>query len=83
MVERGGVDTGELEPPPLPPGCSEVYELFWQLRRQAGSNGMTHNAIKFSEILAWQTLTGAVLDACETDLVFAMDNAAIAAFAQK
>jgi hypothetical protein len=82
-AERAGIDTGELDPPPTPAGFEELLEAFWQLRRSAGSNGMTPNAITHSEILAWQTLNRVTLEPLEVDMVFAMDNAAIAAFAEK
>ena len=81
-VEAAGIDTGELEPLPVPPGSDEILSVFWSLRRAAGSNGMAPNAVAFSELLAWQTLTGVVLTPLEVDLIFAMDGAALAAFSE-
>lgn len=40
-------------------------------------------AISYSEILAWQALTGVRLEPVEVDLLFVMDHAALAAFAEK
>ena len=79
-VEASGIDTGELEPLPIPPGADELFGLFWQLRRAAGTNGMSPNAISFSEVGAWQTLAGVTLTPTEIDLLLSMDNAALAAF---
>ena len=82
-VERAGVDTGELTPPPMPPGFEELVTAFWQLRRCAQSNGMTAGAITFSEVLAWQQLNRVELEPVEVDLLFSMDIAALAAHAEK
>lgn len=82
-LEISGVDTGELEPEPIPPGYEELLHLFWQLRRIAGGNGMSANAISCSEIFAWQQLSEVTLHPAEVDLILALDNAAIAAFAEK
>lgn len=81
-VESAGMDTGELEPLPIPPGADELFALFWQLRRAAGSNGMAPNAISFSEVGAWQALTGVTLTPAEVDILLSMDNAALAAFSE-
>lgn len=81
-AERAGVDTGELEEEPLPAGCELLLELYWQLRRAAGSGGFGHAAIAFSEIAAWQSLTGVELTSAELDLLTDMDAAALAAFAE-
>lgn len=80
-VERAGQSTGELDAPPLPAGCEELLGAFWQLRQGAGDNGMTPNAIRPSEVVAWQQLHGVQLMPDEVDLLFAMDSAAMAAFA--
>jgi hypothetical protein len=53
------------------------------LRRSAGSNGMSAAAIRYTEIQAWQALHGVQLNAFEVDLIFVMDHAALAAFAEK
>jgi hypothetical protein len=82
-AEASGIDTGELEIEEAPPGFSELLHLFWQLRRIAGSNGMAPNAISCAEIYAWQQLTEVSLLPAEVDMIFALDNAAIAAFAEK
>lgn len=82
-VEASGVDTGELDPLPIPPGGDELFTLFWQLRRSAGTNGMSPNAISFSEVKAWQDLAGVTLAPTEIDLLLAMDNAALVAFSEK
>lgn len=44
---------------------------------------MSPNAISYSEIIAWQTLSGVQLDPFEVELLFVMDNAALAAFSEK
>jgi hypothetical protein len=82
-VESAGIDTGELEVEDPPPGFADLLHLFWQLRRVAGSNGMSPNAIACTEILAWQQLNEVSLLPVEIDMIFAMDNAALAAFAEK
>ena len=82
-LERSGVDTGELVPPPIPPGFEELVDAFWQLRRCAGSNGMTAGSITYSDLLAWQQLYRVELEPLEVDLLFSMDIAALAAHAEK
>ena len=81
-AERSGVSTGELDEEPLPAGCELLVELYWQLRRAAGSNGMGHAAISFSEIAAWQSLSGVALTPAELDLLTDMDASALAAFSE-
>jgi len=81
-AEKGGADTGELDPLPIPPGSDELLSLFWQLRRTAGSDGMSPSAISHSEVIAWQTLAGVDLTPFEADLIFQLDAAAIAAFSE-
>lgn len=81
-AERAGIDTGELDPPELLPGSEEILITYWQLRRAAGSNGMAPNAIRFSEVLAWQALMGVTLTPEEIDWIFEMDAAALSAFAE-
>lgn len=81
-VERAGQDTGELDPLPTPPGCEELLEMFWHLRRRAGENGMSPNPITDVDVLSWQKLRHVELEPMEVDLLFAMDNAALAAFAE-
>jgi hypothetical protein len=83
VVERNGQHTGGLEKPPIPSDCHELLKAFWSIRRSAGSNGMTAAAISYSEITAWQALSDVQLDPFEVDLLFVMDNAALAAFAEK
>lgn len=83
VVERAGGDAAELTAPELPPGGGEIWALFWQLRRSAGSNGMSQNAISFTELLAWQTITGVALAPDEVDLISAMDQAALVAAMEK
>ena len=82
-AEAAGHHTGELEPRPIPSDCHALLAAFWSMRRSAGSNGMGPNAISYSEILAWQSLTCVQLTPFEVDLLFVMDNAALAAFAEK
>lgn len=81
-VERAGQDTGELDPLPTPLGCEELLATFWQLRRSAGGDGMSQKPITHSEVLAWQQLQRVELEPMEVDLLFAMDNAALTAFAE-
>lgn len=81
-AERAGIDTGELEPPELPPGCEEILDTYWQLRRAAGTNGITLNPIRFSEVLAWQELMGVTFTPDEIEWLFDMDAAALSAFAE-
>jgi hypothetical protein len=81
-AERAGIATGELDPPAIPAGSDVLISLYWQLRRAAGSNGLSANAIAFSEILAWQKLSGVELTPDEVDVLFEMDAAALAAFAE-
>lgn len=80
-LECKGVDTGELTPPPIPAGYEDLLELFWELRRQAGSTGMAHIPIACSHVLAWQSLLRVQLTPDEVDLIFKLDAAALAAFA--
>lgn len=76
------MDTGELDAPDLLPGSEEIFSLYWQLRRAAGSNGMAPNAIGFRDIVAWQELNDVRLTPAEVDWLFEMDSAALAAFAE-
>jgi hypothetical protein len=71
-----------LDPRPIPSDCDVLLDTFWSLRRSAGSNGMSAAPISYSEITAWQALYGVQLDAFEVDLLFVMDHAALAAFAE-
>ncbi len=82
-AERAGIDTGDLEPKPIPSDCDQLLEPFWALRRSAGSNGMTANAISYGDMVHWQTLYGVRLEPMEIDLILAMDGAAVAAFSEK
>lgn len=81
-AEAAGVDTGELDPAPIPPGSDEILSVFWRLRRIAGSNGIAPNSISFSEVKAWQELNRVELTPFEVDLIFLLDEAAIVAFAE-
>ena len=81
-AERSGIDTGELTPPPLPPGGDEILDIYGQLRRSAGSNGMSLNALSLHDVLAWQTLYGVTLDAEEIDWLFEIDAAVLAAMSE-
>lgn len=80
-LERQGIDTGELDAPPIPTGFEELYELFWELRQQAGSTGMAHVPVNSGHILNWQALWRVRLLPTEVDLIFKLDAAALAAFA--
>lgn len=80
---RGGIDMGELDPPPVPAGLGHVVDAFWQLRRAAGSNGMAPNAIAFTEIECWQRLHGVEFDPMEVELISVMDSAALAAISEQ
>ena len=82
-AEAAGHDTGELEPRPIPSDCDVLLDAFWSLRRSAGSNGMSANAISYTEIRAWQAIYGITLEPFEVDLIFHMDHAALAAFTEK
>ena len=82
-VEAAGIDTGELTVEAPPRGFEELLNLFWLLRGSAGSNGMAPNSISCAEIHAWQSLSGVKLWPVEVDLILALDNAALAAFAEK
>lgn len=82
-VARAGIDTGELDPPPVPSGGDEIITVYLQLRRSAGSNGMGPNAITLHDVLAWQTLYGVALDPIEIDWIFDIDAAVLAALAEE
>jgi hypothetical protein len=82
-AEAAGHNTGELEPRPIPSDCDVLLDTFWALRRSAGSNGMAAAPITEIGVLAWQTLWGITLEPFEVDLIFTMDHAALAAFAEK
>jgi hypothetical protein len=73
----------ELLPIDPPPGYTGLAEVFWQLRRRAGGNGMTPGPITDGQLWHWQQLYGVELTPDEVDMIFAMDEAALAAFAEK
>ncbi len=81
-VARAGIDTGELDPPPVPSGGDEIITVYLQLRRSAGSNGMGPNGITLHDVLAWQTLYGVTLDPVEVDWIFDIDAAVLSALAE-
>lgn len=76
------IASDELEQPETPAGYEGMLSLFWLLRRTAGSNGSSYNAISCSELLSWQQLSGVQLLPTEVDLIFLLDAAALMAFAE-
>jgi hypothetical protein len=81
-AERAGIDTGELTPPPIPPGGEQILDIYGQLRRSAGSNGMAPNPVTLHDVQAWQALYGVTLEPAEIDWLFDIDVAVLAAMAE-
>ena len=81
-AERAGIRTGELDPPPLPAGGGQILDIYGQLRRSAGSNGMAPNPISLHDLLAWQQLNGVALRPEEIDWLFDLDVAVLACIAE-
>jgi hypothetical protein len=73
---QSGVDVPELEPVPVPLGCSGILDVFWHLRRQAG-NGFGASAITFESLVAWQRLYGVQLSPWEIDTIITLDSVAL------
>lgn len=79
IAAASGCDIPELEPMPVPRGCIELMEVFWRLRRAAGSNGMGPNAITFEAIHAWQAMNKCPLTPWELETIEQLDAEAMAA----
>jgi len=82
-AERAGIRTGELDPPPLPPGGDVLLDVYWRLRRSAGGNGMGMNAVSLHDVLAYQQAYGVALLPEEIDWLLDIDAAVLAAIAEK
>jgi hypothetical protein len=73
----------ELAAPPIPDGFDELLRAFWQLRDRAGGSGFGPNPITHGAIVDWQSLYRVELMPYEVDLLFDLDNAALAAMEEK
>lgn len=81
-AERAGIDTGELTPPPIPPGGEQILDIYGQLRRSAGSGDMAARPVTLHDVQAWQALYGVTLEPTEIDWLFEIDTAVLAAMAE-
>jgi hypothetical protein len=63
----------DLDVPPLPPACADVWQLFLQLHRRRGG-GFGPQPLDESRLLAWCQLHGQHLTSWEVEAVFDLDS---------
>lgn len=66
----------ELAEPELPVGLGALWGLFLELDAQRAS-GFAPEPLGYSQIAAWQRVTGVTLTPWEAGALLAMDNAAM------
>jgi hypothetical protein len=57
---------------------AHLWHSFLELHQARGGNGFGPNALSFSEIEAWQRLTGRCLTPWELNVMLALDRAYLA-----
>jgi hypothetical protein len=72
----------ELALPAVPGGFDELLRAFWQLRNRAGGNGFGLSPITHEAVCSWQQLYRVELLPFEVDLLFELDQAALAEIAE-
>lgn len=63
----------DLDVPPLPPACADVWQLFLQLRQRSGG-GFGPQPLDEPRLLAWCQLHGQRLTSWEVETIFGLDN---------
>ncbi len=82
--ERTGVKPARLaDAPALPDGLAAVWTAFCDLRNSCPSSGMGPGRITFSEIDAYQRVTGHYLPAWQVDAIRRVDATFLAVRAEK
>lgn len=65
----------ELDVPPLPALCGDVWRLFLELHKRRTRNGFAPAPIDEARLLQWQQLHGATLTPWEIEAIFLLDAA--------
>jgi len=79
-VERQtGRRPAALDGPELPVDGAHVWYWFLELSAGRGSDGFGPNQIAWLDLLAWTTLTGAIIRPAEVEAIMALDRAWLAA----
>jgi len=64
-----------LDAPACPPGCEELWRIFGELHSCRGNNGFGPTRITYSDLDAFQRVSGIVLQPWELDAIRAADRA--------
>lgn len=80
--------TGEPHPmvanaPPMPSGCSQLWQDFLDLHGSRGSTGFGAQRITFADLHAWQQVNGVKLSAWEIGCIRKADSLWLSEFAPK
>jgi len=76
MVGRGRTEYAEkLQGPPFPAGFAYLWEAYQDLSEGRTPGGMGPSRLTWTDVQAWQTVTGARLTGWEVQTIFAMDAA--------
>lgn len=73
----------ELMLPEIPRGCVGLWNTFIELHNSRANTGMGPTGISFSDLLAWQQLTGVTLSPWELETILRIDQVAVASLSQK
>jgi hypothetical protein len=67
-----------LDAPKCPAACEDLWRIFMELHASRSSNGFGPSRITFSEIDAFQRVTGVRLKAWEVEAIRRVDRAFVA-----
>lgn len=72
-----------LDAPRLPEGCEELWRIFTELHSCRGNAGMGPQRITYSDIDAFQRVTGTVLQPWEREAIHKADAAYLTDWAER
>lgn len=84
VEERTGITPKALlDAPPCPEGCEELWRMFNELHACRGSNGFGPNRITYTDIDAFQRVTGTRLKGWELEAIRRADRAYLTEIASR
>ena len=79
MERATGKRPVQLDVPPLPPLCADVWSIFLQLHSRRSGTGFGPAPLDEARLLAWSQLHARRLTPWEIDCIFALDDAWLSA----